>query len=84
MIHIGLLHLVEKLPCVGREALHIATLPLGKERIEGKRGLPRTARPGDDDELVAGNLDVKVAQVVLPRPLDADDIGVTHERIKAE
>ena len=40
MVDIGLLHPVEELARVSREALDVASLPLGKERIEGKRRLP--------------------------------------------
>ena len=33
-------HTVEKLPGVGGEGLHVAPLPLGIDRVEGKRRLP--------------------------------------------
>ena len=78
MVHLRLLHPVEELPRVGREALHIAALPLGKERVEGERRLARTARTGDDDELVARDLDVEVAQVVLTRSFYPDNPRLVH------
>ena len=78
MVHLRLLHLVEELPCVGRETFDITPLSLGEECIKGERGLPRTARPRDDHELIARNLNIDVAQVVLPRPLDSNDLSVGH------
>ena len=42
-IDIRLFHLVQELPGVGGEAFDVAALPLGVERVEGERGLPRPA-----------------------------------------
>ena len=36
VVDLGLLHLVEELPCVGREALHVLALPLREQRVEGE------------------------------------------------
>ena len=36
-LHVGLVEAAHELPCVGAQALHIAALPLGVERIEGQR-----------------------------------------------
>jgi len=63
---------LEKLTSIGREGLDITPLPLGIERVEGERAFPRAARPGDDDQLVPGEVDVDPLQVVLRRLLDAD------------
>jgi hypothetical protein len=57
-------------------------LSLGEERIKGERRLPRTARPRDDHELVARNLDIEVAQVMLPRPLDPNELRISHRSEK--
>jgi len=45
-------------------------LPFGVEGVEGERGLPGTAHPGDDHERVPGDLEVEPLQVVLS---SADD-----------
>ncbi len=71
-VHIGLLHLVEELPGVGREALDIASLALGIERVEGQAGLARARQPRDHHQLVARQRQVQVLEVVLPRALDVD------------
>ncbi|OPY59888.1 MAG: hypothetical protein A4E57_04634 [Syntrophorhabdaceae bacterium PtaU1.Bin034] len=39
VVHVRLFHQLEKLPGIGRERLHVSALPLGIDRIEGKRGL---------------------------------------------
>src|SRR5215472_14993297 len=71
-LDIGLLHQLEKLPRIGAEALDIAALPLGIDRVEGERGFPRPGQPGDDDEAVARQVDIDVLQIVFPRAADAD------------
>ena len=36
-VHVGLLKLIEKLPCIGREALHIPPLPFRIESVKSQR-----------------------------------------------
>ncbi len=69
------LELVEELPGVGREAFEVAPLPLGVDRVEGQRALPRPADPGQDDQPVARQVDVDIPQVVHPRAADLDRRG---------
>ena len=54
-VGLGLSHTTDELTSVRRETLHVATLALGIERVEGERTLPRTTHPGDDDELASGD-----------------------------
>ena len=81
-VDVGLLHLLEELPRVGRERLDVAPLPLGVDGVEGERRLARARQAGDDDQLVARDLDVDVLEVVLARP--DDDDRVRHERANLE
>src|SRR3954463_4223482 len=76
MVDIGLLHQLEELPRIGREALDIAALPLGIDGVEGERRLSRSAQAGKDNELVARNLEVDVLQIVLARAADRNDTMV--------
>ncbi len=71
-IDVGLVHLVQELPRVGRQRLDVAPLPFGVDRVERQRRLARPREPRDDDQLVARDLDVDVLEVVLARPLDDD------------
>ena len=73
-VEVGLVHLAEELPRVAREALDVATLALGVDRVEGEARLARARQPRDHDELVAGDVDVHVGEVVLAGA--ADDYGV--------
>ena len=64
-IHIGLVHLPEELPGVRRQALDVTALTLGKNRVERERTLAAAAYAGEHHQLVAGNGDVDVLEVVL-------------------
>ncbi len=77
VIDIGLVHAAEELAGVGREALHVATLPFGVDGVEGEGALPRAGHAGDDHQLVAGNGYVDVLEVVLSRALN-DDVLLGH------
>ena len=82
-VEVGFVHLTEELTGVAREALDIAALALGVDGVEGQARFTRTGQTGDDDELVARNLDVDVLQVVLAGALD-DDGGIRHGRSLSE
>ena len=69
-IHVGFVDLPEELPGVGREALDVAALPLGENRVEGQRRLARAGESRHDDEFVVRNFDLDVAEVVDPRSFD--------------
>src|SRR6266702_3248103 len=68
------LHLIEKLPRVSGECLDIPPLALGVDRVKGERRLPRTAKPCNDGEAVARDLDVDVLEIVLSRAMHADPV----------
>ncbi len=74
-VEVWLLHLAEELPCVAREALDVAALALRVDGVERKRALAATGQAGEDDELVARNLEVDVVEVVLARTFDDDVLG---------
>ena len=61
----GLLESLQKLPCIGRKRLHITPLALRVEGVEGQAGFSGTTHPRDDRELVVGNRDVDVLEIVL-------------------
>jgi hypothetical protein len=78
-VDVGLLHLAEELARIGGEGLHIASLPLRVDRVEGERRLARAGDAGEDDEGVARQLQVDVSQVVLSGPPDNERIRGSHE-----
>ena len=77
-IDIGLVHPFEELPGVGREALHVPTVSLGVDGVEGERGLARPRQPGDHHQLVARDVHVDVLQIVLARPAHLDEFQLGH------
>jgi hypothetical protein len=77
VVDIGLGHLAQELPGEGREALDVATLALGEDRIERQRTFAAAGHPSEANELVAGEGDVDRAQVVLAGAFD-NDVGGGH------
>src|SRR5262249_43208948 len=79
VVHVGLLHLPHELPGVARQRLDVAPLALRVQGAERQRRLPRARDAGEDDQLVAGQVEVDVAEVVLAGAAD-DDGAVVHNR----
>ncbi len=67
LVDVRLLHLSQELPGVGAEALDVAALALGVDRVEGEAALARSRQARDDDEAVARERDVDVLEVVFAR-----------------
>ena len=65
VVDVGLLHLAEELAGVGGEGLDVASLAFGVDGVEGEGRLAGAGEAGDDDELVARDLDVDVLEVML-------------------
>ncbi len=77
LVDIRLLHLPEELAGVGAQALDIAPLALGVDRVEGQAGLAGATQSGDDDEPIAGEGDRHVLEVVLARAAH-DELVLGH------
>ena len=76
-IDVGLLHLPHELAGIAGQGLDVAALPLGIESVEGQRTFAGAADAGEDDQLVARQVQVDIVQVVLPGAAD-DDGTVVH------
>ena len=74
-IDVGFLHEPEELPGIGGERLDVAALAFGEDRVERERRLAATRQPGDDRQLIPGDRDVDVLEIVLAGT--AYDQGVT-------
>ena len=62
----------EELAGVDGERLDVPPLPLGVERVERERRFPGAGDARDDDELVPGDRDAYIFEVVLVGTLDDD------------
>jgi hypothetical protein len=71
---------IQELPRVGRKGFNVAALALGIQRVEHQRGLPGAADPRHNDQLVEGNVEVKIFEIVLSGTADAD--GIRAARIE--
>jgi hypothetical protein len=67
LVDVRLLHHLEELAGIGRQALDVAALALGIDRVEGERGLARAGQAGHHDQAVARQVEVDVLQIVLAR-----------------
>ena len=79
-IDIGPLHLVQKLPRVDRKAFDVLPLPFGENRIEGQRAFARAAGAGNDDQLVARQIDIEILKIVHPGATNLDEFAVRGRR----
>jgi hypothetical protein len=81
VVDVRLLHHVKELAGVGRQRLDVAALPLGVDRVEGEARLARAGQARDDHELVAGDVDVDVLEVVLAGAPHLDELLLGHARL---
>ena len=77
LVDVRLLHHLQELPRVSREAFHIAALALGIDGVEGERGFARAGQAGEHHEPVARDVEVDIFKIVLARAADGDHAGVT-------
>src|SRR5204863_6476357 len=73
VVHVRLLHLVEELPRIGGEGFHVFPLAFGEDGVEGQRRFARTAQTGEYHQLVAGNVQREVFEIMLTRAADPDE-----------
>ena len=69
---IGLLQLIEELPRIRAQRLHVLALTFRKDRVERQRTLSAAGNSRDDDELVSRQRDIDVLEIVLSRASDAN------------
>ena len=74
-VDVGLVHLAQELAGVGREGLDVAALALGVDRVEGQGGLPRARQAGEHDQLVPGQVERDIAQIVLASSANDETVG---------
>src|SRR5664280_344793 len=75
LVDVWLLHLAQELAGIRRQALDIAALALGIDRVEGKAALAGPGEAGDDDQAIPRDADRDVLQVVLAGTANNELIG---------
>ena len=71
-IDIGLVHQLQKLAGIGRQAFDITALAFGIQGVKGQARFAGTAQASDDHQLVARDIEVDVFKVVGAGPAHAD------------
>lgn len=71
-VDVRFLHQLQELTGIGRQALDVAALALGIERVECERRFARSGQPGNHDQFVPRQVEIDVLQVVGSRPTDTD------------
>src|SRR5512143_3172533 len=74
MIDVRLLHHLQELARICRQGLDVAPLAFGINSVEGERRLAGPRQAGDDNELVARQVDVNVLEIVLARAFDGNQL----------
>ena len=72
IVHVGLFHLAQEHPGVRGEGLHVPALALCVDGVEGQGGLAGAGEAREHHQLVPGDGDVDVFQVVGPGAFDGD------------
>jgi hypothetical protein len=86
-IDLRLFKLIQKLPGICRQGLHITTLPLGIKSVESQRRLSTPAHSGDHDQLSPGDIDIDPLKIMLPRspnPNHESDYNHTRTELRAK
>ncbi len=78
LIDVRLLHHLQELARVSREALDIAALAFGVDGVEGERGFAGAGQPGEHHQPVARNVEIDVFKVVLAGAADRDQATITQ------
>ena len=82
-VDVGLVHQLQELARIGRQALDIAPLALGVQRVEGQARLARARQAGDHDQRVLRDVEVDVLQVVRARAADVERSRLLVRRVSA-
>ncbi len=64
---------LKELTRIGRQGFDIAPLSFGIDGVEGKRRLARSGQAGDHHQLIAGDIDVDILEIVFAGATHPDD-----------
>ena len=75
-VYVGLVHLSQELPRIGRKRVDIAPPALGIDRVERERRFTGAGKPREYAQRVARDLHIHIFQVVFARTAHED--GISH------
>ncbi len=78
LVNVRPFQIAQKIACVCRKSLDIATLPFGKERVKGQRRLSAATQSGYYRQAVARNVNIDILQIVGPCPIHRYGIFTVH------
>ena len=76
IVHVGLFHLAQKLPRIGGKGFHIAALALCIDGIKSKGRFSRAGKAGENDQLISGDGEADIFQVMLSGPFNRQIFGI--------
>ncbi|MEY9789773.1 hypothetical protein ABIE77_004332 [Sinorhizobium fredii] len=80
LVDIRLLHHLQELPGIGRQAFDIAALTFRIDGVEGERGLAGAREAGHHDQLVARQVEVNALEVMLARAANGEGLEFAHRK----
>src|SRR5262245_19685207 len=80
-LDVRLLQLIEELPRVGAERLHVLALTLGEDGVKRQGALAGARDSGHDNQLIARDVDIVRLEIVLGGSANLDDLGLSQSRI---
>lgn len=72
-VHLRPVHALHELPRIGRKGLDIAALALSIKRVKGKGRLTRTTHPCDHGDMIKGNFQVQILEIILAGTFELDE-----------
>ena len=81
-VDVRLFHQLQELARICGQRLDIAALAFGIQRIERKRRLPRSRQSRDDDELVPGDVEADVLEIMRTRAAYSDVFHALIEEMR--
>ena len=81
-VHIGTLHLMQKLPSVDRQAFDELTLTFREQRVEGQAALARSAGSGQHHQPITRDVEAHILQIVNACPPNPDQRFAVDVRLR--
>jgi len=82
MVYVRFFHDGQKLPSVSRQRFDITPLPFGIDGIKRQRRFARPGDAGDDDQLVTGQVEINIGEVMRSGTSNQNFVHVAKCRVQ--